>query len=217
MELENFSHYHIGIKLNSRVNLQELRSMVEDFCRANSYSLNKKENALVGDFFSVEINTGVNPIAEKEGVNIQMNLPLRALNFIGKNPSKVTEEFSKVIEFIQQSGKYEMNVFYDFFEVITEASLSNSKTPLEILNDNTNPNFETLRSKIGEDASVCGIRIKSKGALTDGRGGMEIILEPHPNRPSKEFFARVVWQTKDMDKLLNFKDDVKEILVSLLE
>ncbi len=214
MKVESVNLYHIGIKLNSQLDIGELHKIMQDFCNVEMYEQKKApQTNLMGSFIPLELNTGKLDLGEKEGVTIQIHFILKAINFVGKDPVKVTESFHKALKYLTDTKNYENPS--EFYEVLLEASLSNGRTPMEILNANTNLNLEKLSSLAGP-SGVCGIHIKSKGNISEENGGMDIVLEPHPNRPSKEFHVRVVWRTKDIDKLLSFHEHIKSILVSLL-
>lgn len=206
MEIESYSLYHIGIKLKNEVNLSELKALVQNIADKLKYELIKKEHKSLG-ILPIDVNIGTEEIAKHEEVTILLNIPLRALNFVGKNPEKVTEIFTKIIKEFKESGDFEIDSVSNFYEILIEASMVNSKSPVEILNDVVKIERENI-SKI-DDAKIAGIHIR-------GGDTFEVILEPHPHKPHKSFFVKAIKQTKDIDEAIAYHKDIANYLKNLL-
>ncbi|MCK4647319.1 hypothetical protein KAT24_00100 [Candidatus Pacearchaeota archaeon] len=214
MEIENFSLYHIGVKLKPQVNINDLKNLIKDFATSNSFEFKEDTRNKISGIFPIEIGIGTETIASKEGIDVKVNVPLMALNFIGKDPEKVSEIFQLAMKFIDDSGQYDKDFVFEFYEVIAEVVMSNSKSPKEILNESVSINLDGLPDS--EELNVAGIRLMG-GDLLNEKGHFEIVIEPHPSTPTKKFLMKVIRQSRDIEIMFNFHNQLKEYLEKIIE
>ncbi len=211
MELKSYSVFHIGVKINPKIDINEFRSILKDFALVKGYTFPDKEDLNINDIFSRGFNPGVEIIAEKGDTKIEFNLTIGAINFIGKDPKEVSDLVKEAIEFLEAKN-YELDKVIDFFEIIATAYFENDKSPAQILKEKTS--FDVTKLSQMGDADVNMVRIKGRGAGEED--ALDITIGINPLKPSKEFIIQIVKRDRETEKVYKFHELIKETIESLI-
>ncbi len=211
MELKSYSKFHIGIKVKSGVDLNEFKSSLKDFAASKEYTLVGAEQVDITKILSKGFTPGIEKIAEKGDSEIHFNSSAGAINFVGKDPSEISNLFKEGLEFLEGNG-YELNTIVEFFEIITEVVFENTQPPTEVLKNKIS--FDTTKLLEMGEADVDLIKIKNRGNNTGDY--LEITMGVNPLKPSKEFIVVIVKRSIDIDKIYNFHTIIKETMESFI-
>ena len=215
MEIKGYDRYHIGIKLNPSVKIQELKELVLKLVGTNGFQSIDKPRQLIPSNIADFQNFSIDELMQKEDVKVHIHLTLNALNCVGKDPETVTKVFDEVIRFILNSGMFEEEVLVLHYETIAEVVMSNSRKPIEIFNDITRLDLNSFND-LGK-LNVSAISLVGGEESSLDADSLRVTILAHPSRPSKDFLLQVIKRDKDRGNALENYKKINESSIKLLK
>lgn len=212
MKLKDYSLYHIGIKINQGIDLEEFKDILKEFAVAEGYSLKNKETPSMNEVFSNRFTPGRENIAEKNGVTIYINSNLGAINFAGKDEKEVSRIAPNFVKFLEEKN-YEVDSIINFFEIMVDSKFENEKSPKEILKLKSTLELNKLE-KLG-DVSIDTIKFSGNGNI-EQEGFIEVVIGTNPLKPSKEFMIKILKRSKNIEVVSSFYKEIESSINSFL-
>ena len=215
MEIKGYERFHIGIKISTMINIQELKSLVVELCNGVDGFEPIETTSIPFNLADLQ-GFAIDSLFEKDGVNIHINIPSNALNFVGKEPDKVTKVFEEVLGLIISSEKYEEESLSLFYETICDVILSNTKKPSEILKEITNLKLDSF-SDMGSLSIGSILLTGEEDGSSDDNSALKLNLSCHPSRPSKDFLLQITKRNKSKEDVLENYEKIKTDALQLIQ
>ncbi len=209
MTVESYEPYHLGIKLDLIVNLIGLRDKIKKLLKDKGYEVEKE--------LATQPQISLEPASEvlgiREGVRIELNFVAQAINTIGDEPSRVFEQFEKVVELFSDM-EYDTNIAIAFYEIVTNIVVKSEKNPVELIANAVKLSIEPPLSARG--VTVTGLRISNKLKPEMREVFTDISIQPNPVNPSNRFFIQLVYRSKSRDEIKSFHEQLEETVLKIL-
>lgn len=205
MKIESYEPYHIGIKFSQFINIDILKHKLRSIMEENKFNIPKEQVV------------GMSPLQEllaiKNNVNVKLNRGAMALNAIGYSKKDTMKIHNEIINFFNEIN-YDLNSIVKFYEIIANITVKINEETKDILNN-------SLKDKLPKPIDYLnkldntGMRFRTEKS-DDENEFFDLLMEPSTTSPKNRFFIRVVFRSKERDKILAINDQFETIIITVL-
>lgn len=195
--------------MNPAINFNALKYKLIDKLKSSGYSVSdriQEEQA----FLKVPIEV----IAIKDDVRIEHNVLANALNIIGTDVKNIVEIFKDILNTLNEIEIPVSNLVI-FFEILTSAIVKTDRKPIDILNKKIDLNARKFVVSDVQNLNISGIQIRGSNDETNSL--LFIFIEPYPANPDNRFKVNLQYQTKSVENIFSFSNEVESNVINLLE
>jgi len=209
VEIDSYEPYHIGIKLQSHISLETLGGKLRKTFKEKGFDI--PERAVTE--MTLPILPSREVLGVKDGVRVEFNVPVQALNTIGAEPEKVMNVFKDLIS-ILSSLEYDLGASIAFYEIVASINIKTEKHPREAIN-------KSIKADLGAFAEYGEIVKDSfrivNVAPTEKQGQINMTVEPSPSSPNTKYLIRLLYRVLEIEQIENFHQKLAERLIEVIE
>lgn len=206
-EIDDYLEYLVGIKLDQGLPLDNIGEDLKGVLKTEGYEVPVTTSNPFPIKFPLE------SLGFKNGIEIKLNLQMNSFNISGKNPEEVKNVTKELLSFLPKIKYESLSDIIKFYEIVATIGVKSNGSPMDSLNNSLAVNLEGLKG-IDPDCSVIGVRLGSMKINLEEHDHVEISIEPKKGSSSERYLARFRYQSKDLNKIMDF--DVEDKLLGII-